>query len=101
MADNLISQDFWNPVEMHPDQPDNGLIYWQGDRPILYVGRGDSSLDEWNANARLIASAPALLDALEDIIHESELTTLILGADLADSIKMAKHVVSKAKGESQ
>ncbi|HRY33427.1 MAG TPA: hypothetical protein P5531_10715 [Bacteroidales bacterium] len=44
--------------------------------------------DENEANMRLIAAAPDLLDALIDIIEQFECTTIDVGADLADSIRI-------------
>jgi len=52
------------------------------------------------ANANLIAAAPDMYEALEDIINQVEATHLLLGADLADSIRVfGKQAVAKAKGK--
>ena len=61
---------------------------------------GDESpeqLERWNADARLIAAAPELLEALENLlkVHEGEGGTQYNAADIARS------AIAKAKGEEQ
>src|SRR6266404_3948217 len=53
------------------------------------------------ANARLIAAAPALFEALEDIVEQFEKTKLMVGADLSDSIRVfGKGTIAIARGKS-
>ena len=55
--------------------------------------------DENNANAHLIAAAPDLLEALEDIVKQFEKTIFMTGPDLADSIRVfGKQAIAKARG---
>ena len=57
--------------------------------------------DELRAErAHLIAAAPDMYEALEDIIEQAEKTNLLIGADLADSIRVfGKIALKKARGE--
>ncbi len=73
-----------------------------GARTVAITYRQNSE-PEWvaedEANARLIAAAPELLEALEDIIEQADLTLFRIGPDLADSIRVfGKPAVAKAKG---
>ncbi len=53
-------------------------------------------------SARLIAAAPDLFEALEDIIKQFEKSKLMVGADLADSIRIfGKNAIAKALGGSR
>ena len=55
--------------------------------------------DETEANARLIAASPELLDALQDIVEQAEKTSMMLPADLSDSIRVfGKAAIAKATG---
>jgi len=58
------------------------------------------SCDNYKANANLIASAPELYEALEDIVEQAEKTKIMLPADLADSIRVfGRQVLAKAEGK--
>lgn len=55
---------------------------------------GDSRLEELNANARLIAAAPELLEALEALLDYEN------GIQKAKAEQMARAAITKAGGES-
>ena len=55
---------------------------------------GDGRLDELNANARLIAAAPELLEALEALLDYEN------GIQKAKAEQMARAAIAKAGGES-
>ena len=76
-------------------------IGWRGSRIVAVAQFSGGSEDpEVRANARLIKAAPELLEALEDIIEQTEKSMFILGADLGDSIRVfGKQAIAKAKGE--
>jgi hypothetical protein len=55
---------------------------------------------ETKGNACLMKAAPKMAEALEDIIAQAEKTHLMLGPDLADSIRVfGKQALAEAKGE--
>ncbi len=56
---------------------------------------GNSRHDEQVANARLIAAAPELLDALEKLLHETDEGTQLCAREFAEQAKAA---IAKAKG---
>lgn len=52
--------------------------------------------EEEKANAKLIAAAPEMLNALQDIVGQYENTLMSVPADLADSINLfAKDIIKK------
>lgn len=64
------------------------------------------SEDEMAANAKLIAAAPQLLEALESLVYEltgeqecEEELEKGLGAHLLNKVLSAKYAIKKAKGE--
>lgn len=70
------------------------------------TGEQDSSLpfgaEEAQANARLIASAPELLEALSDIIGSLEITWrngYVAIEDVQKELEFARTAIRKAKGE--
>lgn len=78
-------------------------IHWTGkNNEIVFVSNGpafgsESDFESAKANARLIAAAPELLEALEDLC-ECILETRGPSATLA--LKSARAAIAKAKGES-
>lgn len=56
----------------------------------------DSRLIEQEANARLIASAPELIEALELVVNELR---YVPGFSYVETIKIADSIIRKAKGE--
>ena len=53
------------------------------------------------ANARLIAAAPDMYEALKDIIEQAEKTHFPIGADLANSIRVfGKQAIAKSERKS-
>lgn len=75
------------------------ICYRDGDIAATYDLRRDHDGTEQEANARLIASAPELLEILERIVKVIDagesINTLRNGA----SIQKARIVIAKAKGE--
>jgi hypothetical protein len=77
--------------------------YDDPDRPFVEVGNVHWSPKNWKpaaaikqtANARLIAAAPELLEALENLlkVHEGE------GGTQHNAADMARAAIAKAKGE--
>ena len=63
---------------------DEGFTY----QPIVATAE-DDGIDCWDANARLIAAAPDLLDALEYLVS--------LGG--GDCLDMARAAIAKARGQ--
>ena len=74
---------------------DDTSIYsdkYEHDIATLYFEHGEPySLEEFEANANLIAAAPELLEALEDIINANGM--------YEERIVNAKKAIAKAKGE--
>jgi hypothetical protein len=78
-------------------------LYDDPDRPFVEVGNVHWSPKNWKpaaaikqtANARLIAAAPELLEALENLlkVHEGE------GGTQHNAADMARAAIAKAKGE--
>ena len=69
-------------------------------KPGLPIRAGIAKVDtfnygEWIGNARLIAAAPELLEALENLlkVHEGE------GGTQYHAVDMARAAIAKAKGE--
>ncbi len=81
----------------------NGAVYKQrGDHKMLvtiaHMDRAEHHTKpvERDANARLIAAAPDLLEALQEILHCRE--TNRYGADGCQGFHMAKEAIDKALG---
>ena len=80
---------------------------WLADGASVYEERDDfsvicnfwsSSLPEWEANARLIAASPCLLEALERCLNFIENTESEMG-DTLECGEQARAAIAKAKGE--
>ena len=83
---------------------------WLADGASVYEERDDfsvicnfwsSSLPEWEANARLIAAAPDLLEALEQLVIEYDDVELANAepSSLTAAFNAARAAIAKAKGE--
>lgn len=58
--------------------------------------------DKNMSNANLIAAAPDMYEALEDIINQAKKTKMPIPADLADSIHiLGERALRKARGETE
>ena len=87
---------------------------WLADGASVYEERDDfsvicnfwsSSLPEWEANARLTAAAPDLLEALEelaDMLSQCTFQTMRIKGQYVDreeAVYRARAAIAKAKGE--
>ena len=83
---------------------------WLADGASVYEERDDfsvicnfwsSSLPEWEANARLIAAAPDLLEALEQLVIEYDDVELADAepSSLTAAFNAARAAIAKAKGK--
>jgi hypothetical protein len=96
--------EFADVVYINP-KGDNLKYIAECKNPILDQEATQYSGDEWRANARLIASAPDLLEALESleyclaggIVHGDRATSH--AADVALCREDARAALAKAKGE--
>jgi len=97
-----FTQGQWQVVDDYADyheySPEKPQIYiWDGDEqahsPICDMGEmGDMNYAECLANAKLIAAAPELLEALEDLMNHYEINGQLLSWDVG----IARKVISKA-----
>ena len=82
------------PWERLPRSPANGMLTVT-DRstvPVAYV----VDLDKEHANWRLIAAAPELLEALQDLLTFVDPNENLIGQHM--EIDVARHVIDKARG---
>lgn len=82
--------------------PDDNIITTHGGRLILeWVARtnhrlsGETSIEERNANARLVAAAPELLEALKTLIDMD--VAYQRGDKVAQAVDAAKAAIAKAE----
>jgi hypothetical protein len=91
----------WEAIEWSCHAATTVVTEHEGHRILIAeCSGGGRSAAESVVDARLIAAAPELLEALEDIVEQSERTNMALPPDLADSIRVfGKAAIRKAKGE--
>jgi len=96
------------PGPWHVDELDDDLIYDRQGKHIATAGNAVQLDDRYEtpeevtANARLIAAAPQMFDALElceDVL--AELARLDDGTPSVSALNMTRHVLAKAKGGDQ
>ena len=68
---------------------------------LTYRGNDKSADDEEHANARLIASAPDMYDALYDVVAYCESTHLVPSERFGKVLVKAKAALAKASGEGE
>lgn len=89
----IRSMDFQNSTQMGDYQ---GVI-------ICSIAEGHGgrqhAMPESHANARLIAAAPTMLDALEKLLNVPVLPDMGHEQQLIDAINIATRVINQAKGE--
>ena len=75
---------------------DSGNVYIkEGNQGFAIAQMLDTYPDQMQANARLMAAAPALLEALDWIVYE-----IVEGCEDKDAIlRVAQEAIAKAKGE--
>ena len=66
-----------------------------GSKFIGMVGNSDDTHEQTYSNAELVAAAPELLEALEDLMYWLN----ICSTPTLQSIEIANQVIAKAKGE--
>jgi len=93
-------------VAVHVDDKEKFNCLDATQNECIYVRHGYRGKDGWEvspeyiANAHLIAAAPEMYEALKDIIEQAEKTLIMLGPDLADSIRVfGKQALAKAEGK--
>ena len=85
------------PWEVCIGEVDGGLFeIYQGE--INTICRGDDEMIDWKANARLIAAAPEMLEALEDYIDLYPFRDK-MNFRQRSTFDKAKRAIAKAKGE--
>lgn len=85
----------WTPG---PWLADGASVYEERDDFSVICNLWSSSLPQWEANARLIAAAPDLLDALERCLNFIANTESEMGVTLECGDK-ARAAIAKAKGK--
>lgn len=92
----FIAHDGSAAVAAEPD-----IIIETNDRHIAFCfGIGPNNDTQAVADYHLIAAAPELLDALKDIVRQFEKSRVMVGPDLADSIRVfGKQAIAKAEGD--
>ena len=75
-----------------------GINHWSGHEGTAYITRPEA---EFQANAALIAAAPALYEQLSDLISLAELDPEAdeVGTDLYTVLMLSREAMAKARGE--
>jgi hypothetical protein len=99
---HVVIDDDGNPLSGRPgvfasDELDCGIVHWDGFiQPYWRSARGDKEI---HANARLIAAAPELLEALEAIVATWDGPKY--NHFMRGNIDRARAAIAKAKGETK
>lgn len=86
---------------------DCAVVHWDGFKN-KYWSSANGNQSQIVANALLIASAPGLLEALEQLLGNAEIArfhlnateeTMLVGSALFDTIQQARAAIARARGE--
>lgn len=93
----------WTPGPWHYSPTHYGKAYdigaADGDNVALVYGPSENGSDFFRANARLIAAAPELLAALEEMVEVHPRYNRDHWPVLADALDHARAAIAKAKGD--
>ena len=84
----------WKAPLIGGDHGTTGLV-WAEERVVATVSSGEESIERQTANAHLIAAAPDMLAALEQIA----LNGPYMGTRASFMQTIAEHAIAKAKGQ--
>jgi len=84
----------WKTVRPESQYSNSVRVFTERSQYLATVGGSDQLLDEIIANARLIAAAPELLEALQEVIEDG------LKTNMESWITKAKDAIDKATGAS-
>ncbi len=77
---------------------DDSAYVWGDTRPVLNIVRQDSSVEDYDANLRVIAAAPLLLGVLQGVLKEMDGPFgEIIGPQMW--IEAVRAVIAKATGD--
>ena len=86
----------WKAVDKRPNSP--GFSIFSGSQYIGFIGDSDSKTN-CAGNAHLIAAAPELLEALEQIIDRWDTPLWKDATGTAEYINAARKIVASVKGK--